>query len=275
MISSIKVPVLMYHALVEKRTDQLHKVHISTELFRREMEWLATNGYQTISIDEMAEGFTSKKKGKFCVITFDDGYHSLFVYAMPLLKKYGFTATLYLATAAVGEKNFAHLPSLNPDTLPVNDKPLTWNEIKEMQNNGWSIQSHSMSHADNSQLNATELKHEIVQSKKIIEQKLRQPVLHYAFPFGKYNTASLKIIKESGYKSAVTVHSGLCTAKSDPYRLPRLEMNTDDTLSSFAKKIETGFISSKEKLRSSARNILFTNPKVKDAAKNLFGKKIN
>jgi peptidoglycan/xylan/chitin deacetylase (PgdA/CDA1 family) len=276
MTSQVKVPILMYHALVEKRTAHLNRVHITVELFKQQIGWLAAKGYKAVTIDDMLKNFGAKKNiQKYCVITFDDGYLSLYKYALPLLKQYGFAATLYLSTAAVGENDFEKLPSLNPKTLPANDKPLTWNEIKEMSDNGWAIESHSVSHADNSQLTAAQLIHEITESKKIIEQQLKKPVLHYAFPFGKYNAGSLKLLKEAGYKTATTVHAGLCTSKNNLYRLPRLEMNADDSLSSFIKKIETGFISSKEKLRSSARNILFNNPKVKDISKKFFKRGIN
>jgi peptidoglycan/xylan/chitin deacetylase (PgdA/CDA1 family) len=271
-----KVPVLMYHALVDIRTAQLNRVHITVDLFKQQIEWLAANNYHAITIDEMLAGFTAKENtGKHCVITFDDGYHSLYRYAMPLLRQYGFKATLYLATGAVGQHDFKSLQSLNQQTLPADDKPLTWDEIKEMNKNGWSIESHSVSHADNSQLNAQQLSYEITESKNIIEQQLQQPVLHYAFPFGKYNAASLKMIQEADYKTAATVHAGLFTAKNDLYRLPRLEMNANDSLASFIKKIETGFVSPKEKLRSSARNIIFSNPAIKDISKKFFGKNIN
>jgi peptidoglycan/xylan/chitin deacetylase (PgdA/CDA1 family) len=276
MTSQIKVPILMYHALVEKRTTHLNRVHITVELFKQQMEWLAAKGYEVVTIDDMLKNFAVKKNTqKYCVITFDDGYLSLYKYALPLLRQYKFAATLYLSTAAVGENDFKKLPSLNFKTLPANDKPLAWDEIKEMSNNGWTIESHSVSHADNSQLTAPQLIHEITESKKIIEWQLQKPVLHYAFPFGKYNTISLKLVKEAGYKTATTVHAGLCTSKNDLYRLPRLEINADDSLSSFIKKIETGFVSPKEKLRSSARDILFSNSKVKDISKKLFKKGIN
>ena len=272
----MKIPVLMYHALVEKRTSHLHTVHITIEMFRQQMEWLAENGYNAITLDDMLAGFeTKKKQGKYCVITFDDGYHSLYRYAMPLVKQYGFTATLYLTTGATGQPDFRNLLSLNPKTMPVNDKPLTWDEIKEMAGNGWHIQSHSISHADNSLLAPEQFNYEITESKKIIEQQLKQPVLHYAFPFGKYNAASLKLLNAAGYKTASTVHAGLCSSKNDLYRLPRLEINHADSLSSFAKKIETGFVSSKEKIRSSARNIIFSNPAIKDISKKIFKKNIN
>lgn len=253
----------------------MHPIHITTELFIQQMEWLSANRYKTITMDELLRSFHKKNKTeKYCVITFDDGYLSLYKYAMPVLKQYKFKATLYLATAATGEPDFSKLKSLDPKTMPADDRPLTWHELKEMQKNGWSIQSHSVTHADNAQLSDEQLIYELAESKKIIEQKLHHVVLHYAFPFGKYSAASLKLVKKAGYKSATTVHSGLCSEKNDLYRLSRLEMNSNDTLASFIKKTTTGFSSSKEKIRSAVRNTIFSNPKVKDLSKKII-KRIN
>src|ERR1700761_6970754 len=131
MSKQFKCPILMYHALVEKRTTNLHTVHITVEAFRQQMEWLAANNYQTITISEMLQGFAEKKGGKYCVISFDDGYHCMYKYAMPILKQYGFCATLYLTTAPVGKNDFNNT-GINAKTLPTNDQPLTWDELKEM-----------------------------------------------------------------------------------------------------------------------------------------------
>jgi peptidoglycan/xylan/chitin deacetylase (PgdA/CDA1 family) len=264
----------MYHALVEKRTPPLHTVHITVDAFRQQMEWLAAEGFQTITISQLLNGFEKKQTGKYCVITFDDGYQSIYRYAMPLLKQYGFCATLYLTTAAVGQNDFSNT-SIHSNTLPLNDKPLTWKEIKEMQANGWSIEAHSVTHSDINTLNAEQIKFEVAESRKIIEQQLKQPVLHYAFPFGKYNAPSLKVVRDAGYQTAATVHAGLCSAKNNLYRLPRLEINHTTTMADFAKKVETGFVSNKEKLKASARDIMFSNPAIKDISKKILGKKMN
>src|ERR1700743_3130403 len=125
MSKQLKVPILMYHALVEKHTAKLHTVHITVEAFRIQMEWLAAQGYQAITINEMLNGFAASQSGKYCVITFDDGYQSLYKYAMPILKQYGFCATLYLTTGAVDQNDFSNLKGLNLKTLPANDKPLS------------------------------------------------------------------------------------------------------------------------------------------------------
>ncbi|MEP6675982.1 MAG: polysaccharide deacetylase family protein [Ferruginibacter sp.] len=270
-----KIPVLMYHALTEEQAEH-PSIHISIKLFLQQLEWLSENKYCTISIDQMLEGFkTNEDFSNCCVITFDDGYYSLYKHALPLLKKYNFTATLFLTTGAVNQNNFNGLPFIYPDSLPVKDRPLTWNEIKEMHRNGWSVQSHSITHADNSKLSAQELSNELKLSRAAIEQELQQSVMHYAFPFGKYSSESLKFVEASGYASAFTVHPGLCTAYNNHFRLPRIEINSKDNIPSFSKKINSGYPSLTEKIRGTVRDILFKNPAVKDLSKRIAGKKIN
>ena len=270
------IPILMYHALAEQRDPFASPLHLSPDMFRRQIEWLASNRYQAITPDELPSKLSKNKDGdKFCLISFDDGYHSLFVHAAPLLKKYGFAATLYLTAAITGQNNFDAMQGVDPVTIPAGDRPLSWQEVKEMAANGWSVQSHSVSHADHSRLSSDQMLQELNESKRIIEQQTGQPVHHYAFPFGKYNAAALKMVKEAGYKSAATVHSGLCSATGDPYRLPRLELNINDTMTGFINKIEKGFVSPKQKIRSSIRNILFKNPVVKDISKKISGGHIN
>lgn len=264
----------MYHALTNDPGPPLNPVHISIELFRQEMEWLAKNGYHTIHISELVEAIPPGIDKKLCAITFDDGYHSLFEEAIPVLKKYGFTATLYLTTGIVGKENFSSLQNVDLHSIPPSDRPLTWEEVREMKTKGWSIQSHSISHADHCSLTDQQLFAEIVESKKKIEQELNVNVSHYAFPFGKYNNRSLDMLKKAGYHSAATVHPGLYSIKNK-YHIPRIQMNAYDTLSSFEKKITTGYHSSGQRLRSSIRDILFHNDRLKDLTKKIAGNRIN
>ena len=271
-----QVPVLMYHALTDTVSPPAGSLHISRQLFAEQLQWLAKNKYQSISIDEMTNAFAGKKDlSKSCVLSFDDGYHSLYRYAMPLLKKYHFTATLFLTTGITGNNDFDKAPGIGLATIPEGDRPLNWAEILTMRDNGWSVQSHSVTHADNSKITPGELMVELTESKKIIEAKLQQEVHHYAFPFGKYNAPSLQLVKQVGYRSAFTVHAGLCSAKSAIYRLPRLEIKSDDDTATFSKKMTTGSGSLKEKIKSVARDILFSDPRVKDMAKKIGGKNIN
>ncbi len=275
MNSKKKIPVLMYHGLFTELAPGLNPVHISKTLFEKQIKWLAAQHYHAINMDELPACLSSEDEKKYCVISFDDGYKSLYDHARPVLKNYGFTATLYLTTGLVGKPDFQEMKAVELSGMPPGDRPLQWVEIREMAEAGWSIQSHSIYHADHTTMSIEQLKHEVMESKSAIEKHVGKTVDHYAFPFGKYNTSALKAVKEAGYLSAASVHPGLCKTSNDPYRLPRLEMNCHDDLESFTRKIETGFVSVKQKLKSTARNILFSNSSIKDMAKKLGGDQIN
>src|SRR6266550_2160915 len=116
------VPVLMYHAIVNNKLNpEVNSVHVSSEAFQEQMNWLFDNQYKTISIDEMLFAFEKKQcLQKAVVLTFDDGYKSLLTMATPILKKFNFSATLFLTTAFVGKKSYEEFPNTkesftNPD----------------------------------------------------------------------------------------------------------------------------------------------------------------
>src|SRR5690606_33793779 len=116
---------------------------------------------------------------------FDDGYHSLFTYATPILQRYGFTAVLFLTTAAVGETSYSCLPHCT--LYPVDDRPLTWEELREMQRKGWEIQAHGHRHYGHTALKGKILEEEISLSKQTISDKLQFDSEFYCYPYGDFN----------------------------------------------------------------------------------------
>ena len=260
------VAVLMYHALTEKPESEVHRVHIPVADFEEQMDWLAAEAYQVLPLKALV---TSLKQGrslpeKSVVLTFDDGYLSLYNYARPILHKHGFEATLFVTTDPVGLPAYSNLKGFDGAGQPSNDRPLTWPELAEMAEMGWAIESHSCSHPQLAQLNNAQMQHETRDCKKIIEAKLNRPVQYYAYPFGNYNRQSLAAITEAGYEAACSVHVGKTSLQSDVLRLPRVEINSADGLPTFIRKVETGYASDREKLRSRARNVLYASPIVKD-----------
>lgn len=103
---------------------------------------------------------------KLVILNFDDGRESQFVHAKPILDKFGFKATFYIVC------NY------------VENKPgfMDWKEIKELYDEGNDIGSHSMNHANLSKLSKKEVKFEVGQSKKCLEDHGIK-VTSFAFPF--------------------------------------------------------------------------------------------
>src|SRR5690606_23149390 len=122
------IPVLMYYALIDEKSPDIHFVHILKREFATQMKWLHDNDYKTLSLKELEDCLVNGTaiSGKAVVLSFDDGYYSLYTYATPILQQYGFSAVLFLTTAAVGEATYASLPHCYE--YPPDDRPLTWVE---------------------------------------------------------------------------------------------------------------------------------------------------
>lgn len=256
------IPVLNYHA-IDDTDAHLSSANVSVSLdsFREQVEWLRKEGYTSAGKDELRSVILDGKKinEKKVVITFDDGYYSLYKYGLEILSKYGFTATLFLSTSFIGN------PYDQGDfSFVKHDRQLTWQEIKTLAQNGWSIQSHGYKHVRLNSLNKETLVKELTLSKQLIEQNLGTEVDEFAFPYGIYTNLAINMLRETGYKFAYSVHSGKLMPHARRYRLPRIEINNRDNMASYITKVTTGYTSPENERRSKIRDIIYASPAVKD-----------
>jgi len=256
------IPVLNYHA-IDNTGNMLPSRNVSVSLtaFKEQMEWLYNEGYKTVTDTELKALLIEGKSptGKMVLITFDDGYYSLYKYALEILSGYGFTATLFLSTSFIGN------PYEQGDfDFVKHDHQLTWDEIKKLHAAGWSVQSHGYNHKRLNSLSVEEIIKEVTLSKSIIEQNLGTQVHSFAFPYGIYTNAVIQQLKVAGYTFAYSVHSGKMFSRSNKFRLPRIEINNMDTMDSFKTKTLTGYISKQHGARSKIRDIIYVNAALKD-----------
>ena len=213
------VPILCYHRLTNKCNSSMC---LPPKVFDQQMKYLKDNGYRTISLEQLQcfLEFKCSIPEKSVIITLDDGYRSAYDVAYPILKKYGFTATLFIYTDYVG----------------VSKNAVTWNQLVEMKADGFEIGSHTVSHADLTQQREGEdfrayqnrIEDELGNSKRIIDKKLNQNTTAFAFPFGRYNGTVLRICRQKGYVTAVSVKRGSNPFFADPLALKRNQiMKTD------------------------------------------------
>ena len=192
------VPILCYHRFSKNCNSRLC---MPEDVFIRQMEYLKKNHYRVISMSMLIEYLEYKKAlpEKSVIITIDDGYKSVYNIAFPVLRQYGFTATIFIYTDFV-----------------AGGTAMTWKQIKEIKNAGFEVGSHTISHADLIVKKPEEtekdyiqrITHEIVHSKRILDKKLNQDTTLFAFPFGNSNQQVINICKEAGYKAGVTVIRG-------------------------------------------------------------------
>lgn len=183
------------------------------------MERLHRNGYRTVGLGHAAELVRGRKPfpEKSFVLTFDDGYRSVYDEAFPVLNKYGMTATVFLAT---GDSKGA---GADERLTPLNGREmLSWREIREMKCAGIDFGAHTISHPDLTKIETSEMEREIAGSKRIIEDKLGSPVLSFAYPYGRYDGRSIEIAR-GNFACACSDELGLLTEESPLYALERVD----------------------------------------------------
>lgn len=235
------VPVLTYHSISENLFGKVHPYHhINTpvSVFSLQMRWLRQAGYRTLGLPELMNGFEDKQElSKTVVLTFDDGYQDFYTDAFPILKQCGFTATVFLATDRIRDE------SVRVEGADY----LTWQEVRELQSEGMSFGSHSVTHADLRSLGPEQIDYELGYSKETIEQRIGAQVESFSYPFalpeedGDFIRYLADTLENLGYTNGVSTSIGRAKPRDSRFFLPRLSINSWDDLELLKAKVEGGY----------------------------------
>ena len=205
------VPIMMYHNVDYVRTPGPNA--ITPKNFERHMHFLKQHGYQVISLDELVEGIKSGRPffRKSVVITFDDGSIDNYTQAFKILKRYDFPATIFVISDLVGRDGY-----------------VTWEQLNEMHSFDIFAGSHTKTHAylPGTPIEKKEL--EIVESKKMIEDRLKRQVAYISYPSGGFDEDVKSLVKKAGYKGACTTNRGHQHLNKDIYELKRIRFSDKD-----------------------------------------------
>jgi len=212
------VPILTYHSF-----DYGHGLlSVSPENFERQMKLIKQHGYHVISFDEAVEEMKAKRKfaHNTVVITIDDGYQNNYTVAYPILKKYGFPATIFLAT------NF----------MDTKQGFLTWDQVREMSHNGISFGGHTKNHSYLPAIgDKNVLWDEIAGSKEMIEKQIARPVYYFCYPNGGFTEQAKITVQRAGYKGACTTTRGFdLLNRNDFYEINRISVRNANPELSFS-----------------------------------------
>ncbi|MDT8303935.1 MAG: polysaccharide deacetylase family protein [Sedimentisphaerales bacterium] len=213
----IRIPILTYHSIDNSGS----VISTSPTKFESQMKYLHDKHFNVISLNKIVKCIYERQTfpPKSVVITFDDGVKNFYSTAYPVLKEYGFTATVFLVPGYCGRNNQW---DGQPKEIPVMDL-LNWEEIREMADNSIDFGAHTMNHANLSRLLADQAREEIVNSKQVIQKYLKKDVLLFAYPYGRL-TNEIKDIVKNNFSGACSVKLDFVSLKSDIYTLPRIDM---------------------------------------------------
>jgi peptidoglycan/xylan/chitin deacetylase (PgdA/CDA1 family) len=158
---------------------------------------------------------------KSLVITFDDGWADNYTNVFPILKEYGLTATVFVITGSVGQKNY-----------------MDWNQLREMSGAGISIHSHTVSHKPLAQLSKAEIEYELKTSMKTLVDELGKKVIFLSLPHGVFNDQVLKIAQDAGYHAVCTSEPGFSHEYKNLPVMKRINISDQFQIDTFERILE-------------------------------------
>ena len=225
--------MLMYHAVTPGKETPDWPWAVSMQQFCSQLDFLATEGYNTPTMSELVATPADKWTGRTVAITFDDGYIDNLA-ACEELKKRGMRATWFVVSGSVGQS-----PQWPEDGRPAG-RLLNADELRDMQDNGMEIGSHTINHARLTELDDTQLMQELSGSKTTLEDLLGNPVTSFAFPYGTWDARCVEAVKQAGYTAACTTRTGWALRDHSAFHLRRLTVFNTDTPGSLARKLYFG-----------------------------------
>jgi peptidoglycan/xylan/chitin deacetylase (PgdA/CDA1 family) len=228
-------------------------VTLTPEGFENHLRFLTEKGLQTVFLDELLEFLKGEKRFSrpAVALTFDDGHLDNWVYAFPLLKKYGVKATIFVVTswmtegvpraqwdpAGRGEQDLPRIPnhreSKEMAALGDYEGGLRWEEARRMEESGLvDIQSHTHLHQDYfpgekqnlrlDPLKMESLRLDLEQSKALIESRLKKSCRFLSWPWGKYDAQAVALARRMGFEALATTEKGVNFPGSDEWTIKRV-----------------------------------------------------
>lgn len=231
--------VLMYHMVREPLPGgRFNKMRVSPALFRKQVAWLAANGWTFCFLSEIA-GHPSGGN-KRVALTFDDGYRDNLIHALPVLREFRAKATLFPVVKRDDGYDWSTHKKQSHDSGELGREPkLSDDEIRDMLATGLiELGGHSVTHANLPELADDEARSEIAGCKEHLESTFGVSVPTFCYPFGLFGAREEQLCRESGYLAAVTTEQG--TGCDHLFAMPRVKVSGSEGMFAFRLRMRTG-----------------------------------
>jgi peptidoglycan/xylan/chitin deacetylase (PgdA/CDA1 family) len=221
---------LAYHQITAVPAAQTDPYTMTPACFEAQMDWLARHGFRGVSLGQAVNGSNEQR----VAITFDDGYRDFYTTAWPILRRYAFTATLFIVTRWMGQ--VADWPEASGSPL------LSWPEVHQLAAQGIEVGIHGATHQAFDQRDTAVLPAELTTARRKAAKAIGLEPVGLAYPYGRYSPAIIEAAQAAGFAWAATARGGKNKPTTNLFTLRRTLMTGQDgTGWRFALKVRTGY----------------------------------
>jgi peptidoglycan/xylan/chitin deacetylase (PgdA/CDA1 family) len=210
--AATRVPILMYHVIAPPPAGApFPGLYVPAAEFVAQMEALKAAGWHAVTLDQLRAHWSRGVPlgpGKPVVVTFDNGYRSQYVNALPALQRLGWVG----------------VEKIQLSGLPPSQGGLTSAQVRGLIAAGWELDTQGISHADLIRLDAAQLNYQVATARALLRQRYGVPVNWFCYPSGHYDATVVAAVRAAGFVGSTTVIPGWASSAEDPYRLPRLRV---------------------------------------------------
>jgi peptidoglycan/xylan/chitin deacetylase (PgdA/CDA1 family) len=225
------IRLLTYHRV--DRVSAFDQLVVQPERFEEQMAYLAAH-HRVLALSQAVDELLSGRVSPGVVVTFDDGYRDNLTHAMPILKRFRIPATVFVTT------DFCALRRSHPryGEARRGDLHLDWDGVRLLMRAGIAIGSHTVSHPYLSRLSESDARREISDSRRIIEEAIGTKVEFFCYPSGDFGEREVSLVREAGYRAAVSVAPGGNRPTTPLFALSRTEVTDRDSGAGLGAKLE-------------------------------------
>lgn len=213
--------ILYYHRISSERDP----LAVTPDAFRRQMDALAASGQRVVDLYEIDE-LTLEPDEAAIALTFDDGYRDVLEQGLPVLREHGFPSIVFVVPGAIA--GLARFSWYGAGAMP----PLAgWDELRDAESEGLvRFEPHTVTHPVLTTIAQDDARREIAESKRAVEHELGRPARIFCYPGGYYSQREVDLVRESGYRAAVTCEFGVNAAPFAHNELRRTIVERSDPL---------------------------------------------
>ncbi len=231
------LPVLMYHKISDGPLDTPNRIFVEKANFEKHLRWIRRWGLVPVTFEDYEAVAAGERRAvqwplRPVILTFDDGYESVWRNAFPPMQKQGWRGVIYLlGTDLIRFNNWDEAEATHRESHLMSKE-----QIAELLRAGWQGGAHTLTHPHLPELPVEEQRRQIVESKNYLEKAFDRPVETFAYPFGEYNDGVVGEVWAAGFCNAVATDTGGMKLEDDRFRIFRVNIFPEETAFSFWKK---------------------------------------